>query len=79
MCHRELAFQLADQFRALGAGITLKVRLFSHPCLIICDPEIRCVTSVRCVLFAPDTIARRWLSLSMSMAHVCDASGSTDG
>lgn len=23
---RELAFQLADQFRALGAGITLKVR-----------------------------------------------------
>ena len=25
---RELAFQLADQFRALGAGITLKVSAF---------------------------------------------------
>jgi len=27
MFRRELAFQLADQFRALGAGITLKVLL----------------------------------------------------
>jgi hypothetical protein len=27
---RELAFQLADQFRALGAGITLKVWVCSQ-------------------------------------------------